>query len=652
MTWKQFAWIIPLTVIILLALLFFLGDWQYTYKPSASDILNPERTNTGQAYDVWGQSVTHRQADSLMQTEDGRRLLSEANGAIRIDDDLLESGRDTFYEETFNNEVFFTDILGAMDGPLTFGAVTKALAGLRGRGTDNLQVRAARDAVIGGRVINEDDIIDTGLDVAKGAYIPMGMKIRFKRGKPMMGISCAACHSTYDPESEMIIEGAPNSNLNPGLLLALGSNSAAFLANTDIAALDRFISENSREITGSDGQMHLLPDPELLENAVDSALVRWPPGSFDSSNETRATPSQIPDSFTLGDHPYGWTGFAMAGPFRGLSMLNNNVHGMNSDKFADVEAFHQLHGIDRERYIGTLLQNAADAGYRFEPDSEESPYEFFARVNPTENSPVTNNAVALPTYPLASFATPNGLWIGTPGHKVWEEVNAMSAFQQSLIPPRPPDTLSTTAIVQGRRVFLEAGCQSCHSGPAFTSNRIIPAEEIGTEPVRARAFEDYEQILVSPVAYSFNVDIPVPAGTGRIDIPMDRIDMEQIHLAWAIGGTDGGYKVKGLLGLYWTAPYLHDGGVAVGQDPETQLGLPGTLFSGRPADPFNSLTALVDRNMREEVLEANYEMPGLQQVNIHGTGHEFWVDEENGFSAAEQENLILYLLHLEWDEEN
>ncbi|MEX0685353.1 MAG: hypothetical protein WD267_01700 [Balneolales bacterium] len=649
---RKWVWMIPLILIATVALLYFLGDWQYAYTPPTSNLLNPDRGNTDQVYDFWGQPVTQAMADSLLQTDLGNRMLTPAQGAVLIDDELLGLGRSVFYNETFNNEFFFTDILGAMDGPINFWAVTKALISLRGRGTNNLQVKAAHDAVIGGRMVNEGDVINTGIDVAKGAYVPMGMKIRLKQGKPMMGITCAACHSAYDPITEMVVEGAPNNNLNAGLLLAMGTNSASYFANTDIEELESYITENSLRVLGSDGELHYLPDADSLENAVDSTLLLWPPGSFDASNELRATPTRIPDSFTLGDHPYGWTGFAMAGPFRGLSVLNNNVHGLNSDKFADAEEFHRIQGIDREVYVGTLMQNSANEEYRYKPDSEETPIEFFGRNNPTPESPISNSAVTLPSYPMGSFVSPNGLWIGNPGRKVWEEMNAVSAFQNTLIPPPPHERISTSRLIHGRQVFLDAGCQACHSGPAFTNNRVIPVDEIGTEPIRARAFQEKERILVRATGYPFNAEVPVPSATRTIDIPMDLIDQDQLDLSWAINGTDGGYKVKGLRGLYWTAPYLHDGGVAVGTNPETQLGLPGTLYLGNPADPVNSLRALLDSTLRGRVIEANRRMPGLAEVNVQGIGHEFWVDEERGFDEEDMDNLIHYLLHLEWDEEN
>jgi len=652
MTWRRAAWVVPLTVLISLIILVLAGDWEYAWMPSDEDLLNPERGNREQAWDIWGQRITQEEADSLVETSWGEALLSPGNGAVRTDDEVLQLGRETFYRESFSNEHFLTDVMGVMDGPISFWGVTRALISLRGRGTTNLQVKASRDAVVGNREISRGDVINTGLDVARGALVPLGIKVRIQRGRPMMGITCAACHAAYDPVSEKVVEGAPNIDLNAGLLLAMSTNSASFLANTDIDDLEQYITDNSPSVTGSDGKLYRLPDPDRLEQAVDELLMLWPPGTFDSSNEMRSTPTSNPDSFTRGDHPYGWTGFAMAGPFRGLSMLNNNVHGMNSDKFADIETFHQLHGIDREQYLGILLQRAARESYRYDPDLDETPSEFFARNNPTEVSSITNDAIALPSWPLASFLTPNGYWIGTPGFRVWEEVNAMSAFQNSLVPPSPPGKSSSTEILRGRRTFLEAGCRDCHSGPAFTNNQVIPAEQIGTEPVRARAFEDMDQLLVPSTIWAFSEEIPVRTGARMIDVPLERVDRDQLERAWAIDGSGGGYKVKGLLGLYWSPPYLHDGGVAVGQDPDTQLGVPGTLFDWTPPDPTESLRALLDRELRERVVEANRSMSGLDRVNVLGTGHEYWVDEQAGFTVEEQESLIEYLLNLEWDEDN
>lgn len=53
------------------------------------------------------------------------------------------------------------------------------------------------------------------------------------------------------------------------------------------------------------------------------------------------------------------------------------------------------------------------------------------------------------------------------------------------------------------------------------------------------------------------------------------IGREQLKLAFAHGDSPGGYKVPSLIRLYWTAPYLHEGGVAVGKNVNSEIGFSG-----------------------------------------------------------------------------
>lgn len=129
---------------------------------------------------------------------------------------------------------FITDVLGILDGPLSVLNVGKAVLAARKEGTDNLKVELAEDAVIGGRSFKKGDIVETGLDVPKGAFAPLGMPITFSDGRIKAGISCAACHATVDRDTGKIIEGAPNANFDGGLMVALASNSAAYFTNTDV----------------------------------------------------------------------------------------------------------------------------------------------------------------------------------------------------------------------------------------------------------------------------------------------------------------------------------------------------------------------------------------------------------------------------------
>jgi hypothetical protein len=118
-------------------------------------------------------------------------------------------------------------------------------------------------------------------------------------------------------------------------------------------------------------------------------------------------------------------------------------------------------------------------------------------------------------------------------------------------------------------------------------------------------------------------------------------------LAWGQGGTEGGYKIPSLVGLAWTAPHLHDSGVAVGSDTERQLGVSRTLYKGMAPDPANSLRALVDRDLRAKVVAVNAASDTARVARVTGKGHAFWADAGAGVSPDEQAALIAYLLSVD-----
>ena len=83
---------------------------------------------------------------------------------MEVTPELVALGRDAFYLETYGNEVFFTDVLGAIDGPINLWTLGKAIIALKGGYTTNLQVKLDRDAVIGGRFFPKGTRLSTGLD--------------------------------------------------------------------------------------------------------------------------------------------------------------------------------------------------------------------------------------------------------------------------------------------------------------------------------------------------------------------------------------------------------------------------------------------------------------------------------------------------------
>jgi hypothetical protein len=227
-----------------------------------------------------------------------------------------------------------------------------------------------------------------------------------------------------------------------------------------------------------------------------------------------------------------------------------------------------------------------------------------------------------------------------------EQNNALAAFQNTLLPPPAWLPITPEGVTRGRAVFAQAGCADCHAGAEATNHHVIPVPEMGTDPSRAQALRTTEAHYVPPSLYGFDTPVPIPPGTPPLAVPTAELDPHQLQLAFAYGGTPGGYKVPSLVGVYWSAPYLHDGGVAVGPDAQTHLGIPGTLHRGILPDPVNSLRALIDRTLRQRVIAANAAVPSLQAMHVQGTGHAFWVDAESGFPLADQEALIQYVFSL------
>lgn len=635
--------LLTISVGIALAAVLHFAHPSYVYIPDEQKILNTRLS----ALQVRAAGKNDGSPQSAGK-DDGTR-----QGTVdpeHVDEALLAFGRKAFYGETFGNEHFLQDIMGLLSGPVTIRSIMEAAAALKGEGTTNLRVKAAKDAVIGGRKIRKGDIIDTGLDVAKGSYIPLGLKIGYDGGKLRAGVGCIACHAVYDPPSGKVVEGVPNTDLNIGFLLAAADNSTAFFTHTGITTeqikgLIRYKEQAGSWVTDSEGRRTPLPDPDELERLVDEELLKWPPGSVDTSIDMVNNPVQIPDSFTLGDHPYNWNGTSFAGPFKGLMVFSGVPNAQNMDALAQIDLSKPLFGLDREVYMGILLQRAASAKYRYDPAKGGKPAGQFAAVDPTPGSPGIVQSVPAPSHPRSSVVSISGVLSSVPGHTINRHTLAMSAYQNTLVPPRSHLKRNAALAAEGKAVFKRAGCITCHAGPYLTDNRIVAADVIGTNPSRARSFKKFAAFWGPPLMYDYDTPVPLPDKPGLHRMPFNGMSAEQIKLAFARGNSPGGYKTPSLFGLYWSAPYLHDGGVAAGPEPG-QYGIPGTFKAGVMPDPVESLRALIDKRLRDQVVAANHADPDLRDANVEGIGHHYWVDETTGFSRRDQDALIHYLLTL------
>ena len=660
---KRFRTILLLSSIFLIAALLALQiDIAFPATPDINNTLTPLTQPAPQAiasYDVLGHTVSPEEAERLLQTEEGKAQLSPENGAIAITEDLLTLGRKAFYAETFRNEIFQTDVVGALNGPINLVTMTKAIARLGGKSTTNLQIPIDQDVTIGGQEFKAGTLLNTGMDVPARAVIPLGMRAHLDHGKVRVGITCAFCHAALDPKTERVVEGAPNTDLDPGLILAFATNSAAMFRNTGVNPMQ--LPPGNHTYINADGQEARLADPKVLEDAVDTDLLSWPPGSFDSTGTMVNNPSQIPSSYTFEAWPYGWSGHSSVGWFHGLTTLNSNVHATNSDATTGADGSSLLLGIDKDTYLGLLLQNSANPAFRLPQGAK--PSEFFDQIDPTPGEPALNEAIRMPGYPKGSPFMLDGMMASSPGLPVGEQLNAMSAWQNTLAPPPNAIAVSNPESLQrGAAVFDRAGCVTCHSGRYFTNHAVIPQPEVGTQPSRGPTLAAFARSFVDPKTYPNSVEVPVPADSPTLPVPTDITPEAAQQLAFAINNPAGGYKVPSLIGLYLTAPYLHDGGVAAGPEalqPGTdgrfqvanaeQLGMAGTLLHGIVPDASNSLRVLVDRQLREGAIAANRAHSDLQRANVDGSGHAYWVDAEAGFTPQEQTDLIQFLLSLDDD---
>ncbi|MEO1376951.1 MAG: di-heme oxidoredictase family protein [Cyanobacteria bacterium J06635_10] len=653
-----------------------------TFPKNRLRFLQPAPTQPVGYYDYFGKLLSPRIAAQLVRKEglDPQDPISyQKVGAVEITQELIDKGEDIFVNRKIGDDFGLQAVFGFGQGFASIlPELQTAIANLGGEPTNNLQITLQKDITLGSRTFPSGTVVNTGLKMERGGTFPLGFVPDSQTGA--IGVTCAACHAILSNEGERLL-GVPNGELNISLLIALSPNTAAGFARLNFNPLDPKYQGNGTTIIDSQGQLVKLPDPILFETAFDDAVLNVPFGHFESSPDGINNTTQIPSVFTFNNHPYLADGQFAIGPFAGLSITNNGVHSSEINLLAAAQLSQEALGIDPEVYIGTFLQNAVDPRLRLPSENPVKPSEWLRQKQQEEGILFAELEDQIPApgtgdYPNLnpSLATYNGL-IFTPNSENSDDIasgnffsanNAMSAFQNSLVPPpnrtkENRQALKTSSVRRGARVFRKANCATCHIPPFFTDNQIHPIDEIGTNAARAKSRLALNDLLVEPKLYSFDTPVPISASAEVLDLPTEGISDTPTTLPKGIL-PNGGYKTTSLRGLYLSAPYLHDGGVAVRKeslevgrngrfrvvDP-SGLGLTGTLSQGLPADAASSLRALLDRDLREQVVEANKANPALspERSNLDGTGHEFYVDREAGFNYREQKDLINFLLALD-----
>ena len=642
---------------------------------TVSDLLQPAPRQPVGAYDQFGELLTPLAAFGRVWQEGLNPFLPASYqrlGMVRIGALQILRGEVIFFNEEIGDQLGVQRLFGVRLALYDLlPELLTAIVALRGRPTTNLALVLNRDWTIGTHEFPRGTVIKSGLDVEAGAWLPIGVRLDGN-------ITCALCHVTLDARTGRRLDGVPNSDLDVAFMLAFAKNSAAAFARLDIDPFDAAFLGNGKTIIDSAGQPVELPDPEAFETAFDDLILDVPPGQFESSPDRINNTTQIPSLFTFRSGPYGFDGVFGVGPFAGLAALTNAVHTSEINLLAAAQTSAALLGIDPEAYLGIALQNAVDPGLRLPGGAPVRPSEWLRQVAPDlalaelEDQVEAPGAGQYPALQPSLFAlsglifSPRTASLDLATGRFMGAVNAMSAYQNSLVPPPNRSLANLIALVdgsvaRGAQAFLDAGCAGCHAPPFYTDNAIHPLAAIGSNPARALSRLGVEPLLVAPMLYSFDTPVPIPADAELLEVPTAGFSATPTSLPDGLA-PGGGYRTTSLRGIAFSAPYLHDGGVAVRAgalsypgdgsfaiaDP-TGLGVPGTLAQGINADAAASLRALLDRGLRAAVIAANQASPGLVRSNLDGTGHAFWADAAAGFTPAEQADLIAFLLALDDD---
>ena len=637
------------------------------------DLLKPAPVQPKGYYDYFGKLMSPLQSYRFVKSKGLNPQITESYprlGLIKISDDLLQRGEDIFMNRHIGDNMGTNRVIGVSAG---FAKIAPdffaAIATLNGQATTNLKLTLSQDITLGSTTVLKGTVVSTGMDVEAGGFLPVGIQ-------PDATFSCALCHAAVDMATGKRVNGVPNGDINMGMLVALSPNTAAGFARLAINPQDPSLQGNGKTIINSKGELVVLPDPVKLETRIDDIALALPAGMFESSADGVNNTTQIPSVYTFRSGPFESDGVFGVGPFAGLSAFNNAVHSSEINFLAAFQNSEQLLGIDPEVYLGIALQNAADPAVRLPDGAPVKPSQWLRSVAPVPELAELEAQVAAPGtgfYPelQPNLFTLNGLVFSpdTNSNDIGAgpflfAANAMAAWQNSLTPPPNRSSENKRAIYsgsvkRGARVFQNAGCVSCHTPPFFTDNKIHPLHVIGTNPARAKSRLGLEPLMVPPRLYSFNTTVPVPANAEVLEVPTEGFAPTPSSLPFGLS-PEGGYKTTALRGIAYSAPYLHDGGVAVRAgalsfnddgsfllvDP-TGLGLPGTLGQSISADAASSLRALVDRTLRSQVIGANQISPILAMLNLDGTGHHFYVDPISGFGYRAQTDLVNFLMSLD-----
>jgi hypothetical protein len=374
---RQFVFLSIVMVCSVMGWLLSVGLMDVPIARATSPLLVTPPHQPLDSYDYFGKVLSPKEAATLVKSKglnprDPKSYLKI--GAVHITQKLLDVGEKIFFERKIGDTFGLQRVFGFQLGLASIlPDLQTAIVAQQGKSTSNLPIILSHEIRIGSQVFPQGTRFPTGFDVPKRGISPIGLKATGE-------ITCAICHVALTPKGQQL-KGLPNGDLAIPFLIALAPNSAAGFARLSLNPLDPRFQGNGKTIRDSNGQSVKLPDPMIFEKVFDDLVLAVPFGHFESSPDGIFNTTQIPPLFTFQAGPYTAGGEFAVGPFGGLAALTNGVHSSEINLLAAAQRSAETTGIDREVYLGTILQNAADPTLRL-PNNIVKPSEWLRQVAP------------------------------------------------------------------------------------------------------------------------------------------------------------------------------------------------------------------------------------------------------------------------------
>jgi mono/diheme cytochrome c family protein len=323
----------------------------------------------------------------------------------------------------------------------------------------------------------------------------------------LANLSCAACHAgvLYDRDGlpqRRVWLGLPNTSIN-------------FEAYSQAAY--RALKEARRSKGALLGAIRqLFPEVSAIEMRT---IERYVLPSLDRRLMELEGGTDTPAPFNNGG----------PGLTNGIGSLKRQLRLLAVETFSDEVPFVSIPDLG-----GVLLRSSFLADGAYAPPGHPR----FARVTTEDLEPERTSRAA---RVIGFFTVPAMGMEPRAALRAMPQVEDILAFLETYHSPRFPGDIDRASARQGQDIYSRK-CASCHGAysenadrPALIAfpNRLVPAEEIGTDPARARAMTPDLTRAVSASAFGKNI----------------------------VAAATGGYVAPRLGGLWATAPYLHNGSV-------------------------------------------------------------------------------------------